>query len=254
MPYGRSKRSYAPTPRVGKRFKGKVAKVVRSLAEKKHLDSAVSQSYVVDSVEDALKYQFVQPRFITDGSVKNAYFNSAAQGTAKDQRIGERMRDIAVDVNVQCQMASNWATLYPNGTTVRLALVWDAFPSGHGDPSDDITIQEIWAKAYQDGASPVAGFFSARNTANNSRYQVLRYHDMTMSPGAMCPCNWKEHISLRGRDVAMTGSTSTFLSHDGGALLMFMSSSSAPAGSLEPPPASPMKLEGIVRVTYTDDQ
>lgn len=245
MPYPSRKRYSRPVKR---QFKQKVARVVRSIAEKKHCDHLVVFAKSIVSKPQAVSWELFQTKD-TIGTAEAQYLNILGQGTEVFNRIGERVAGVALDINLHCRMQTNYSTYFPGGSLIRIALVWDDDPSG-ATYNSAVQGPQIWQTYYDPGVTTaVCGPSSPRNTSFNERFKVLRYFDMPMSPGAACPCVVRSHIPLREAISVYKGPGVDDAAIKSGRLSLWGAYVTPNNADLD---TTPVIIEGSIRYTFTD--
>lgn len=187
----------------GKTANASVASVKRALkviAQKKYFDTTVQ--YQDQTVASTLGTQWIR---LGTSSAVFAPLNAPIVGTGVNNRIANKIRMTHMMFNATCTMANYiggtggastpytttafMGYFYPAGVQIRFAVVLDRESDGLAPVGT-----EIFNVAGYGSSGPFFNY--PRNHDYVERYQVLKYIDVVMTPGAMCPCNWKFYVKL----------------------------------------------------------
>lgn len=199
----KSKRSRGGSKAMGKSRKRAVGavvrRVVRGMAENKYVDQ---QMLLSSGAGQNMTSNWTMLR-VVDGTptALTRYLNAMAGGSSQSQRVGVKVAQRYVELKIQCDVASGFATRYPGGFQLKFALVLDRLPSQVADPTT--LASTIWFNSFPNNKA----FTAQRNHDQVERFRVLREWVMPMVAGMVCPCTIKAFIPLKGMHTEFTGST-----------------------------------------------
>lgn len=188
-----------------------VVRIVKGLAEKKYTDVPFTFS---DPTATSASFQTWTRVPLLVGGVAPA--NAVAVAAGVNGRVGNKTRILGLYITAQCDMqfsflggtpnvvSSYFAYFYPNGVQIRVAVVLDKESNGDSPAADF-----IWDAQ---GSPSTPELYWPRNHDFAQRFRILGYHDMYMSPGAICPCSMRKYFKLNHEmEYKGTGATDSDL-------------------------------------------